>query len=818
MANQNTVTVQLTVKDDGSVVMQQFGKNSEDALNKVTTASPKATSALDSLKSSYLDCAAKAATAYMAIQKAMEYMDLGAKAAQAEASFRTLAQTSGESADAILSAMKKATDGTVDDSEIMQKSTKAMMLGFSGDQIEQMGEMARLAARTSGEDVGMVFDNIVNAISTNMPRTLKQYGLITKEQMSTVNQAMAEGVTDINLYSMAVDNFAVQSAKIGPLLENEAEKLQQHRAQIMATKEALGDLLTTAAGWVVKGISAITEPFAAIEATLANAFSGTFNLAPIEAYIDKLMGVDDEEKKIAATNLASAQAKKAQDDADMKTELGKVAQKKANLETMKALDKDYFTSQEANIKAMEALKKAAGEDDYKIASDSLKKQKELNTEYYTRTKQEIDLEAAARSKADRDKISDAAYTAQKMQELDTQTTNKAIALMQQERQQSISTAQNDIKNLTSRLTDYQKYYDSLKAKMDQNIADEKKHLEELKTLRQQSVDLDKSTAALIAGIKGTDTSQSAQQQYDSSRSALNSQYSSALNLSGQDEIKALEDYKQAVAALQKQYAQGIPGVKDIFGNVDEIVSAKTIATDAISDIERATENQRNALIQLTAEKQNQITADQLWGQTLQEEALKAQNAMDALKNTISDLSTQIQNMQKTIELTGIDKVSSVVDSIISRIQQLHTLAAQPITISTDSNNNSSSSSSSSNPDTSANLNLDAALKLNALGNVYDQGYLMPFVNGGIVDHPTIFPMASGMGLMGEAGPEAILPLTRNSKGQLGVSTSSESSGSQSISFGNIIIQVPASAALQSKEDWRSITRNYIVPELKKLSS
>ena len=36
--NANTITVQLTVNDDGSVVMKQFGKNYEDALNKTTAA------------------------------------------------------------------------------------------------------------------------------------------------------------------------------------------------------------------------------------------------------------------------------------------------------------------------------------------------------------------------------------------------------------------------------------------------------------------------------------------------------------------------------------------------------------------------------------------------------------------------------------------------------------------------------------------------------------------------------------------------------------------------------------------------------------
>ncbi len=37
-----------------------------------------------------------------------------------------------------------------------------------------------------------------------------------------------------------------------------------------------------------------------------------------------------------------------------------------------------------------------------------------------------------------------------------------------------------------------------------------------------------------------------------------------------------------------------------------------------------------------------------------------------------------------------------------------------------------------------------------------------------MDRPTVFPFARGIGLMGEAGPEAILPLRRGPGGRLGV--------------------------------------------------
>lgn len=56
----------------------------------------------------------------------------------------------------------------------------------------------------------------------------------------------------------------------------------------------------------------------------------------------------------------------------------------------------------------------------------------------------------------------------------------------------------------------------------------------------------------------------------------------------------------------------------------------------------------------------------------------------------------------------------------------------------------------------------------ANGGAFSQGRVMPFAKGGVVSSPTGFPMRGGMGLMGEAGPEAIMPLARGPDGRLGV--------------------------------------------------
>ncbi|SDY08351.1 phage tail tape measure protein [Citreimonas salinaria] len=54
------------------------------------------------------------------------------------------------------------------------------------------------------------------------------------------------------------------------------------------------------------------------------------------------------------------------------------------------------------------------------------------------------------------------------------------------------------------------------------------------------------------------------------------------------------------------------------------------------------------------------------------------------------------------------------------------------------------------------------------GGSFSQGRVMPFATGGVVNGPTTFPMRGGTGLMGEAGPEAIMPLSRGPDGKLGV--------------------------------------------------
>jgi len=60
----------------------------------------------------------------------------------------------------------------------------------------------------------------------------------------------------------------------------------------------------------------------------------------------------------------------------------------------------------------------------------------------------------------------------------------------------------------------------------------------------------------------------------------------------------------------------------------------------------------------------------------------------------------------------------------------------------------------------------------APGRPFATGGIKPFAAGGVIGTPTYFPMmGGGVGLAGEAGPEAIMPLKRGPDGRLGVAGS-----------------------------------------------
>ncbi len=88
----------------------------------------------------------------------------------------------------------------------------------------------------------------------------------------------------------------------------------------------------------------------------------------------------------------------------------------------------------------------------------------------------------------------------------------------------------------------------------------------------------------------------------------------------------------------------------------------------------------------------------------------------------------------------------------------------------------------------------------AKGGVFNNQSVVPFANGGVVSSPTPFNFGQRLGVMGEAGPEAIMPLKRGVDGKLGVAAGAGSARAMSVVF-----NVNASDAASFKRSEGQIT-------------
>ncbi len=84
---------------------------------------------------------------------------------------------------------------------------------------------------------------------------------------------------------------------------------------------------------------------------------------------------------------------------------------------------------------------------------------------------------------------------------------------------------------------------------------------------------------------------------------------------------------------------------------------------------------------------------------------------------------------------------------------------------------------------------------NAKGGTYSGAGISAFSNQ-VVNKPTLFPFAKGTGLMGEAGEEAIMPLTRMKSGNLGVETEGGSGSSTVVT--NISVNIDQNGEVQQE--------------------
>ncbi|QWA09520.1 phage tail tape measure protein [Sodalis ligni] len=259
---------------------------------------------------------------------------------------------------------------------------------------------------------------------------------------------------------------------------------------------------------------------------------------------------------------------------------------------------------------------------------------------------------------------------------------------------------------------------------------------------------------------------------------------------------AADQYARQIAAvgLGDKEAQRVDSTKSIYTEyqryqeqLDKATPKDALDSDAYKQETANIKTQLAARLKLQSDSYAKL--DELQSQWSVGASEAYQNYLDSAKDIAGQTKTAFTDAFSGMEdalvsfvTTGKLNFSSFATSVLNDLARIAIKSAESsflqgvVSIASGLFGGAGGASSGANAGTAISSSANQSLSLNAKGGVYDSPSLSAY-SGRVVDRPTLFAFAAGGGVMGEAGPEAILPLSRGSDGSLGVRAKGSSNAS-----------------------------------------
>lgn len=213
----------------------------------------------NSWKQNWLAITAAVTASILAVQKAWDLLEMGAKAQQVEESFRIMAEGMGINAARMKQSILEVSAETVNFSDVAGKLSTLMAQGLNMDQITALMKQARAEARIFGTTTEEAFSQIADAVNAGKLKSLeKAYGLQLSLKDAVSNYAKATGQStqevERNYQAQAVANHILTQSKMHLEAVNLEVTTSYEKVQMLKSKwndfaEQVGQIL-----WQVLGV------------------------------------------------------------------------------------------------------------------------------------------------------------------------------------------------------------------------------------------------------------------------------------------------------------------------------------------------------------------------------------------------------------------------------------------------------------------------------------------------------------------------------------------------------------------------------------
>lgn len=211
-------------------------------------------------------------------QTVWELGEMGASVMRTRDAFTDMAASAGTSGASVLQAMRRASAGTVADSELMAAANRAMVLGVA-DSAEELGQLTA-AAITKGRKVGVgavqAVNDLINGIGRMSPEILDNLGIANAKGAFDAYAASlgttADKLTEVQK-KQALVNAALEGLPQGAVVAADAAaSFEKMDASLTNLKETLGvafgPLVAAVADALAQGVSGIDQLLDPLEGKL----------------------------------------------------------------------------------------------------------------------------------------------------------------------------------------------------------------------------------------------------------------------------------------------------------------------------------------------------------------------------------------------------------------------------------------------------------------------------------------------------------------------------------------------------------------------
>lgn len=219
------------------------------------------TTMIEGLKKNWLAATAAIGAAMIVVSKAWDLAKIGAEYAEQQGILNNLSTKYKTTADEIVKAMQKASDGTVANADLMKIALGGISKGLNPEQLTELSNAAKMLADVTGETTTQALTTLSEALETGRMKALKHYAgtIDLKDAFGELTDKLTATEKAQAMYALIIQHTTELQAQQTQVVDAAADKIERMEASYNNAKLAAGNFFKTVVAGIYDMVTALAS-------------------------------------------------------------------------------------------------------------------------------------------------------------------------------------------------------------------------------------------------------------------------------------------------------------------------------------------------------------------------------------------------------------------------------------------------------------------------------------------------------------------------------------------------------------------------------